>query len=146
MNPAVLTLIGTLRLWAALREHRKAGAACVLGVVEAIVGSGEPFAGKLLVTGTTDEEYWSRGAHALAGSGLIDHCLFNIVPEPAPHAIIYVGERGRHVFKLVFLGESISAAYDAGNNAAVAAAKAVVRIGQYIAQPRMHARSHAAGR
>ena len=61
----------------------KAGAACVLGVVEAIVRSQTALgSGTLLVVGTTDEEYWSRGAHELAASGLIDHCSYNIVPEP----------------------------------------------------------------
>lgn len=60
----------------------KAGAACILGVVEAIVQSRTQLGGTLLVVGTTDEEYWSRGAHALAGSGLIDGCSYNIVPEP----------------------------------------------------------------
>ena len=43
----------------------------------------------------------------------------------------YVGERGRHVFKATFFGESVSAAYDAGANAAVAAAKAVARFEEY---------------
>jgi acetylornithine deacetylase/succinyl-diaminopimelate desuccinylase-like protein len=43
----------------------------------------------------------------------------------APHGEIYIGERGRHVFKLVFQGESVSAAYDEGANAALAAAQAV---------------------
>ena len=43
----------------------------------------------------------------------------------------YVGERGRHVFKATFFGESVSAAYDEGANAAVAAAKAVARLEEY---------------
>lgn len=60
----------------------KAGAACVLGAVEAIVHSSAALGGTLLVVGTTDEEYWSRGAHALVASGLIDRCSYNIVPEP----------------------------------------------------------------
>ena len=47
----------------------------------------------------------------------------------APHAQVYIGERGRHVFKLVFHGESVSAAYDEGANAAVAAAQAVISRG-----------------
>jgi acetylornithine deacetylase/succinyl-diaminopimelate desuccinylase-like protein len=49
----------------------------------------------------------------------------------APHAQIYIGERGRHVFKLVFHGESVSAAYDEGANAAVAAAQAVAKFEEY---------------
>ena len=60
----------------------KAGVACVLGAVEAIVQSSVTLGGTLLVVGTTDEEYWSRGAHALVASGLIDRCSYNIVPEP----------------------------------------------------------------
>ena len=65
----------------------KAGAACVLGAVEAIVQSNAPLGGTLLVVGTTDEEYWSRGAHALVASGLIDRCSYNIVPEPVRRAM-----------------------------------------------------------
>jgi hypothetical protein len=49
----------------------------------------------------------------------------------APHAQVYIGERGRHVFKLVFHGESVSAAYDEGANAAVAAAQAVAKFEEY---------------
>lgn len=81
----------------------KAGAACVLGAVEAVVKSNVAFGGRLLVTGTTDEEYWSRGAHALVASGLIDSVRYAIVPEPAPHATIYIGERGRYFLHKVFL-------------------------------------------
>ena len=66
----------------------KAGAACVLAATEALVSDGAALGGTLLVVGTTDEEYWSRGAHALAASGLIDRCDYCIVPEPAPPATI----------------------------------------------------------
>ena len=53
--------------------------------------------------------------------------IARVHPPQAPHGQIYIGERGRHVFKLVFHGESVSAAYDEGANAAVAAAQAVAK-------------------
>ena len=76
----------------------KAGAACVLGAVEAIVQSSAALGGTLLVVGTTDEEYWSRGAHALVASGLIDRCSYNIVPEPVrqPASALLLSNCGAH--------------------------------------------------
>lgn len=47
----------------------KGGAACVLAALEAIVKSGTKLGGKLIISGTSDEEYWSRGAHALIQLG-----------------------------------------------------------------------------
>lgn len=103
----------------------KGGAACVLAALEAIVKSGTKLGGKLIISGTSDEEYWSRGAHALINSGLIKDCDYCIVPEPASQATILIGERGRHVFKIRFYGKSISAAYDEGINAVVDASKVI---------------------
>lgn len=103
----------------------KGGAACALAALEAIAKSGVELSGDLIVSGTSDEEYWSRGAHELIKSGILEGCEYCIVPEPADHATILIGQRGRHVFKLRFYGSSISAAYDEGINAVVDAAKVV---------------------
>lgn len=103
----------------------KGGAACALAALEAIVKSGVELSGDLIVSGTSDEEYWSRGAHELIKSGILEGCEYCIVPEPADHATILIGQRGRHVFKLRFYGSSISAAYDEGVNAVVDASKVV---------------------
>ena len=62
----------------------KAGAAAVLAAVEAIVRSGAELAGDLIVSATTDEENWSRGAHALIDSGLLEGCEGCLIPEPTP--------------------------------------------------------------
>ena len=103
----------------------KGGAACALAALEAIVKSGTKMGGRLIISGTSDEEYWSRGAHALIDSGIIKDCDYCIVPEPADHATILIGERGRHVFTIRFIGKSISAAYDRGINAVVDASRAI---------------------
>lgn len=103
----------------------KGGAACTLAAVEAIVRSGTKLGGRLIVSGTSDEEYWSRGAHELINSGIIKDCDYCIVPEPAAHATILIGERGRHVFIIRFYGKSISAAYDEGINAVVDASRVI---------------------
>ncbi|MCB8962210.1 MAG: M20/M25/M40 family metallo-hydrolase [Ardenticatenales bacterium] len=50
------------------------GAACVLAAVEALVQSGRSLNGKLIVSATSDEENWSRGAHVLINSGLLAGC------------------------------------------------------------------------
>jgi len=103
----------------------KGGAACALAALEAIVKSGTKLGGRLIISGTSDEEYWSRGAHALIDSGIIKDCDYCIVPEPAAHATILIGERGRHVFTIRFTGKSISAAYDRGINALVDASRVI---------------------
>jgi acetylornithine deacetylase/succinyl-diaminopimelate desuccinylase-like protein len=103
----------------------KGGAACALAAIGAIVKSGTKLGGRLIISGTSDEEYWSRGAHALIDSGIIKDCDYCIVPEPAAHATILIGERGRHVFIIRFIGKSISAAYDRGINAVVDASRVI---------------------
>ena len=113
------------RLYGLGAHDMKGGAACALIVLESIVKSGTKLGGDLIVSGTSDEEYWSRGAHALVNSGLLDDVKYNIVPEPADYATILIGQRGRHVFKLRFYGSSVSAAYDEGINAVVDASKVV---------------------
>ncbi len=113
------------RLYGLGAHDMKGGAACALAALEAIVKSGTKLGGNLIISGTSDEEYWSRGAHQLIKSGIIRDCDYCIVPEPADHATILIGQRGRHVFKLRFYGSSISAAYDEGVNAVVDASKVV---------------------
>jgi acetylornithine deacetylase/succinyl-diaminopimelate desuccinylase-like protein len=113
------------RLYGLGAHDMKGGAACALIALEAIVKSGTKLGGDLIISGTSDEEYWSRGAHALVNSGILDGVKYNIVPEPADHATILIGQRGRHVFKLRFHGSSVSAAYDEGINAVVDASKVV---------------------
>ncbi|MCB2173460.1 M20/M25/M40 family metallo-hydrolase [archaeon] len=113
------------RLYGLGAHDMKGGAACALAALEAIIESGVKLSGDLIVSGTSDEEYWSRGAHALIKSGILEGCEYCIVLEPADHATILIGQRGRHVFKLRFYGSSVSAAYDEGVNAVVDAAKVV---------------------
>jgi len=103
----------------------KAGVACALAAVKAIVKSGVKLGGVLIISGTSDEEYWSRGVHELIKTGMLKDCRYCVVPEPAAHATIIIGQLGRHVFKLRFYGSSVSAAYDEGVNAIVDAAKVV---------------------
>lgn len=106
----------------------KGGVACSLVALEAIVKSGIKLKGDLIISGTTDEEYWSRGVHQLIKSGVLKGCNYNIVPEPADQGTIIIGQRGRHVFKLRFYGESVSAAYDKGINTIVDASKVVTEL------------------
>ncbi len=113
------------RIYGLGAHDMKGGTACALAAVEAIVESGIKLGGDLIVSGTSDEEYWSRGAHELIKTGILKDCKYCIVPEPADHATILIGQRGRHVFKLRFYGSSVSAAYDEGVNAVVDASKVV---------------------
>ncbi|TRO62431.1 M20 family peptidase [Candidatus Bathyarchaeota archaeon] len=103
----------------------KGGAACALAALEAIVKSGAKLGGDLIVSGTSDEEYWSRGVHELIKTGILKDCKYCIVPEPSAYATILIGQNGRHVFKLRFYGSSVSAAYDEGINAIVDASKVI---------------------
>jgi len=113
------------RIYGLGAHDMKGGAACALSAVEAIIKSGVRLKGDLIISGTSDEEYWSRGVHELIKTGILQDCKYCIVPEPAAHATILIGQRGRHVFKLRFFGSSVSAAYDEGINAVVDASKVV---------------------
>ena len=106
----------------------KGGGACALAAVEAILESGIELGGRLIVSGTTDEENWSRGAHVLINSGLLAGCQGCLIPEPAAPATLTVGARGRHVFHLLFRGKTAHAAYDEGINAVVDAARVIASL------------------
>jgi len=114
------------RLYGLGAHDMKGGGACVLAAVEALIAAGVELGGRLILSGTTDEENWSRGAHALIKSGLLDGCQYCLIPEPSFPATLTVGARGRHVFHLIFRGQTSHAAYgDQGINAVVDAAKAI---------------------
>lgn len=118
------------RLYGVGSHDMKGGAACLLGAVEALVESGVELGGRLLVTATSDEENWSRGAHALIEAGLLEGCDYCMVPEPSSPGEITIGQRGRHVFHLTFHGRTVHAAYGGGVNAVVDAARAVASISE----------------
>jgi len=116
------------RLYGLGSHDMKGGGACVLAAVEALVASGIELGGRLVISGTTDEENWSRGAHALINSGLLKGCEYCLIPEPSFPAMLTVGARGRHVFHLTFRGQASHAAYNAGINAVLDAARVVVSL------------------
>ncbi len=113
------------RLYGLGSHDMKGGGACILGAVEALLQSGAELGGRLIVATTTDEENWSRGAHALIKSGLLENCRYCLVPEPSLPGTLTIGARGRHVFHLTFHGKTIHAAHDGGINAVADAAKVV---------------------
>jgi succinyl-diaminopimelate desuccinylase len=116
------------RLYGLGAHDMKAGGACVLAAAEALIKAGVQLGGSLIISATTDEENWSRGAHALIDSGLLDGCQYCLIPEPSFPATLTVGARGRHVFDLTLRGQTSHAAYDEGINAIVYAAKVVVNL------------------
>ncbi len=117
------------RLYGLGAHDMKGGGACVLAAVEAILESGVELGGRLIVSATTDEENWSRGAHALIESGLLEHCRTCLIPEPTFPASLAIGARGRHVFHLTFRGQASHAAYGEGVNAVADAARVVANLG-----------------
>jgi acetylornithine deacetylase/succinyl-diaminopimelate desuccinylase-like protein len=110
----------------------KAGGACILGALEAIVQSKVQLGGRLYIVATTDEENWSRGAHEVINSGLLENCTCGLNPEPTARREVRIGQRGRHVFHLILKGKTIQASYDHddGINAVVDAAKLVTALDQ----------------
>ncbi|CAB1055481.1 hypothetical protein D1BOALGB6SA_214 [Olavius sp. associated proteobacterium Delta 1] len=110
----------------------KAGGACILGALEAIVQSGAQLGGRLYIVATTDEENWSRGAHEVIKSGLLKECICGLNPEPTARREVRIGQRGRHVFHLTLKGKTIQASYDhdEGINAVVDAARLVTALDQ----------------
>jgi len=105
------------RLYGLGSHDMKGGVACALVAVEALVAAKSKLKGKLIVALTSDEENWSRGAHVLINSGLIDNCAWCLNPEPTYEASLRIGARGRHVFHLQFHGKTAHAAYGGGVNA-----------------------------
>lgn len=108
----------------------KAGGACILSALEAIVQSGTKLGGRLYIVATTDEENWSRGAHEVINSGLLKNCICGLNPEPTAQREVRIGQRGRHVFHLTLKGKTVQASYDhdEGINAVVDAAKLVTAL------------------
>lgn len=128
-DPWLPHIAGT-RLYGLGSHDMKGGAACVFGAIEAIARSGIAPGCRLLVTATSDEENWSRGAHALINSGLLHGVIGCLVPEPSAAGTLTIGQRGRHVFRLAFFGRSVHAAYGGGVNAVADAARVVARLAQ----------------
>jgi succinyl-diaminopimelate desuccinylase len=116
------------RLYGLGAHDMKGGAACVLAIAEAIVRSGVTLPGRVIISATSDEENWSRGAHVMIDSGLLDGCVAALVPEPAAAATLTVGQRGRHVFRVRFSGKTVHAAFGGGINAAADAARFVAAV------------------
>ena len=116
------------RIYGLGAHDMKGGGACLIAAIEAIVESGIKLGNRLIVSGTSDEENWSRGAHALIRGGYLKGCDYCLVPEPSSAGTLTIGERGRHVFHLTFHGESASAAYDRGVNAVVDASKVAIAL------------------
>lgn len=118
------------RLYGLGAHDMKGGAACLLGAVEAIVRSGGELPGRLIVSATSDEENWSRGAHALINSGALEGCVACLVPEPSNAGTLTIGQRGRHVYRLAFSGQAAHAAFGGGINAVTDAAKVAARLAE----------------
>lgn len=116
------------RLYGLGVHDMKGGAACVLAIAEALGAHPELIPGRVLITATSDEENWSRGAHAIINSGLLSGCQAAIVPEPSNAGTLTIGQRGRHVFRIRFFGKTVHAAFGGGINAAADAARVVAAL------------------
>jgi acetylornithine deacetylase/succinyl-diaminopimelate desuccinylase-like protein len=84
----------------------KGGGACLLAALEALITGKAQLRGRVILACTTDEENWSRGAHALIQSGMLRDCVGALVPEPTPYGALRVGARGRHVITINLKGKS----------------------------------------
>ena len=126
------TVLDGNRLFGLGIHDMKGGGACILGALEAIVQSKIHLGGRLYIVATTDEENWSRGAHEVIKSELLNRCICGLNPEPTARGEVRVGQRGRHVFHLTLKGKTIQASYDHddGINAVVDAAKLVTALDQ----------------
>lgn len=117
------------RLYGLGVHDMKAGGACALAAAEALIASGRELRGTLIVSATTDEENWSRGAHALIRSGLLENCDYCLIPEPTAPATMNIGARGRHVIRIDLRGRATHAAYLGGGiNAVVDGAKVIAEL------------------
>ena len=72
------------RLYGLGAHDMKGGGASILGAVEAVLKSGVALNGRLILACTTDEENWSRGAHAIIQTGLLENCQYGLIAEPTP--------------------------------------------------------------
>lgn len=134
-KPTLVDHADGARLYGLGTHDMKGGAACLLAAVEALVQNRSELGGRVYVAATSDEENWSRGAHAVIDhaqqqGGLLDHCIGCLIPEPLDAGTLIVGARGRHVFHATFQGKTVHAAFGGGVNAAVDAAKAAVALSQ----------------
>ena len=128
-DPFKATLVDN-RLYGLGSHDMKGGVACALHAVEALIEAKTPLKGRLIVALTSDEENWSRGAHAVINSGLIDNCNWCLNPEPTQMASLRTGARGRHVYHLKFKGETAHAAYDEGISALTDAARVAAALAE----------------
>jgi succinyl-diaminopimelate desuccinylase len=109
----------------------KAGGAAILSAVESLTQAGVELGGTLLISTTTDEENWSRGAHAVLNSGLIDGGSACLIPEHTPPGRLRIGSRGQHVIKIELIGKTAHAAYSGeGINAVTDAARIITALDQ----------------
>jgi acetylornithine deacetylase/succinyl-diaminopimelate desuccinylase-like protein len=88
------------RLYGVGAYDMKGGAACILAAFEAFVAQGHTLNGPLVIAGTTDEMRWSRGAHALIRSGMLEGCTAAAIGEWTEWATFQPGARGRHLVHL----------------------------------------------
>lgn len=126
-DPFVPTIVGN-RMYGLGAHDMKGGAACVLAIAEQFAPLADQLNGRLLITATSDEENWSRGAHTIINGGFLRGCVGNLVPEPAQAGTLTVGQRGRHVFRIRFYGKTVHAAFGGGINAAADAARVVAAL------------------
>jgi succinyl-diaminopimelate desuccinylase len=126
-DPFTPTIVGN-RLYGLGAHDMKGGAACVLAIAELLAQHADILPGRIVITATSDEENWSRGAHAIINGGYLRHCTGALVPEPSAAGTLTVGQRGRHVFRVSLRGKTVHAAFGGGINAAADAARVVAAI------------------
>jgi succinyl-diaminopimelate desuccinylase len=124
-DPLTPTIRGN-RMYGLGAADMKAGGACVLAVAEVLARAKPKLKGRVLIACTSDEENWSRGAHALIASGALRSCIGALVPEPSPYGKLRIGARGRHVITVTLHGRSAHVAYDLAH--AISAADDAARL------------------
>ncbi len=117
------------RLYGMGAHDMKGGGAAVLAAIETLLAARDSWRGRLIFAATTDEEAWSRGAHAVIESKLAEGAAYCLIPEPTVPGTLRVGARGRHVIRLRFTGVRANAAYnDSGINPIADAANVTNRL------------------